>query len=79
MLNVSRNHLLAFNSLGVNYLLLISLYPLMANLLDVGNGVCVVTLTLDSQPRQGLARLQAKKEAWESCHMLPVVQESVRE
>jgi hypothetical protein len=40
MLNVSRNHLLAFNSLGVSYLLLISLYPLVANLLDVGNGVC---------------------------------------
>jgi hypothetical protein len=39
----------------------------------------VVTLTLGSQPRQEVARLQAKREAWEACRMLPGVQESVRE
>jgi len=31
---------------------------------------------LGSQPRQGVARLQAKKGAQESCRMLPRVQES---
>jgi hypothetical protein len=40
---------------------------------------CVTTLTLGLRPRQGLARLQAKREAWESYFMLPGVQKSVRE
>jgi hypothetical protein len=39
----------------------------------------VTTLALGSQPRQGLARLWAKKEARESHFMLPGVQKSVRE
>jgi len=39
----------------------------------------VATLALGSRPRQGLARLQAKKEAQESHIMLPGVWESVRE
>jgi hypothetical protein len=33
----------------------------------------VAILTLGSQPRQGVARLRAKKEARESCRMLPGV------
>jgi hypothetical protein len=37
------------------------------------NIVVVATLTLGSQPRQGLARLQTKKEARESHRMLPGV------
>jgi len=41
--------------------------------------IIVVTLTLGSQPRQGLAKVWAKKEAQESHFMLPGVQESVRE
>jgi hypothetical protein len=40
MLNVRKNHPQAFNNLGVSCFLLISLYPLVASLLDVGNGVC---------------------------------------
>jgi hypothetical protein len=32
--------------------------------------VCVATLTLGLQPRQGLAKVQAKSEAWESHFML---------
>jgi len=31
----------------------------------------VATLALGSRPRQGVVRLQAKKGARESCHMLP--------
>jgi hypothetical protein len=34
----------------------------------------VATLALGLQPRQGVARLQAKREARESCRMLPGVQ-----
>jgi hypothetical protein len=30
----------------------------------------VVTLTLGSQPKQGLAKVRAKSEAWESYFML---------
>jgi hypothetical protein len=33
--------------------------------------IFVTTLTLGSHPRQGLARLRAKREAWESHRMLP--------
>ncbi len=36
------------------------------------------TLALGSRPRQGLARVLAKREAWES-HFNPGVQKSVRE
>ncbi len=36
--------------------------------------VYVATLALDLQPRQGIARLQAKRETWESHHMLPRMQ-----
>ncbi len=32
--------------------------------------ICVATLALGSRPRQGLARVQAKNEAWESHFML---------
>jgi hypothetical protein len=39
----------------------------------------VVTLALGLWPRQGLARLQAKREAQESHLMLMAVQKSVRE
>jgi hypothetical protein len=39
----------------------------------------ITTLTLGLQPRQGLAKVQAKYEARESHFMLPRVQESVRE
>ncbi len=49
MLNVNRNHLQAFNSLGVSYLLSISLFnPFVANLLDVGNSVCFLEHTMVS-------------------------------
>jgi hypothetical protein len=41
-----RNHPQAFSSLGISYLLFISLYPLMASLLDVGNGVCFLEHTM---------------------------------
>jgi len=41
--------------------------------------IYVATLALGSRPRQGLARLWAKREAREPCHMFPGVQESVRE
>jgi len=39
----------------------------------------VATLALGLQPRQGVARLRAKREAQESCRMLSGVQENVRE
>jgi hypothetical protein len=39
----------------------------------------VATRTLGSQPRQGLARLWAEREAWESHLMFPGMQKSVRE
>jgi hypothetical protein len=38
----------------------------------------VTTLTLGSRPKQGLARVRAKREAWESHLMLLGVQKSVR-
>ncbi len=41
--------------------------------------IIVTTLTLGLQPRQGLARVRAKREAWESHFMLLGVHESVRE
>jgi hypothetical protein len=39
----------------------------------------VATLALGLQQRQGLARVWAKREAWESHLMLPRLQKSVRE
>ncbi len=39
----------------------------------------VAALTLDSQPRPGLTKVWAKKEARESHLMLRIVQKSVRE
>jgi hypothetical protein len=42
-------------------------------------GENVATLTLGSWPRLGLARLWAKREARESCHMFAWMQESVKE
>jgi hypothetical protein len=39
----------------------------------------VVTLALGLRPRQGLARVRAKREAWESHFVLLRVQKSVRE
>jgi len=41
--------------------------------------VCVATLALGLRPKQGLAKVRAKYEAWESHFMLPRVQASVRE
>jgi hypothetical protein len=38
----------------------------------------VATLALGLQPRHRVVGLQAKREAQESCHMLPGMQESVR-
>ncbi len=46
---------------------------------SVENGIPIATLVLSSRPKQGLARLWAKKEARESGRMLLRVQESVRE
>jgi hypothetical protein len=45
----------------------------------LGNIPFVTTLALGSRPRQGLARVQAKRETWESHFILPGVQKSVRE
>jgi hypothetical protein len=39
----------------------------------------VTTLILRTQPKQGFARVRAKREAWESHLMLPGVKKSVRE
>jgi hypothetical protein len=41
--------------------------------------LCVTTLALGPRPKQGFARLWAKKEAWESHLVLPGVQKNVRE
>jgi hypothetical protein len=41
--------------------------------------LCVATVALGSQPRQGFARLWARKEAWESHLVLLGVQKNVRE
>jgi hypothetical protein len=38
----------------------------------------VATLAFDTQPRQGLARLRAKRETQKSHHMLPGVQKVQR-
>jgi hypothetical protein len=43
------------------------------------SNIVVTTLTLGSQPRQGLARLWAKKETKNSHLMLPWMQKSVKE
>jgi hypothetical protein len=40
---------------------------------------CVTTLTLGSQPRQGLAKGWAKNETWESHFMFPRMWENVKE
>jgi len=47
-LNVNKNDLQAFSSLGISYLLFISLYSLVVNLLDVRNGVCFLEHTMVS-------------------------------
>ncbi len=39
----------------------------------------IATLALSSQPKHGLAKVQAENEAQESHFMLPRVQEGVRE
>jgi hypothetical protein len=39
----------------------------------------VTTLAMGSRPRQRLARLRAKKAAWKSHLMFPIMQKSVRE
>jgi hypothetical protein len=41
--------------------------------------VVVATLVSGLRPRQGLAKVQAKSEAWESHFMFSGMQESVRE
>jgi hypothetical protein len=46
MLNVHRNHPQAFSSLGISCLFFISFCPLVASLLDVGNGVCFLEHTM---------------------------------
>ncbi len=45
---VFRNHPQAFSSLGICYFLFISLYPFVASLLDVVNGVCFLEHTMVS-------------------------------
>jgi hypothetical protein len=42
-------------------------------------GEIVITLTLGLQHRQGLTKVRAKNEAWESHFMLSGMQKSVRE
>jgi hypothetical protein len=39
----------------------------------------IATLPLGLRPKQGLVKVQAKREAWELHFMLPGVQENVRE
>jgi hypothetical protein len=46
MLNVNRNYLQVFNSLGVNCFFFISLYPFVTSLLNVGNNVCFLKHTM---------------------------------
>ncbi len=41
--------------------------------------ISIATLALGSQPKQGLAKVRAKSETWESHFMFPGMQESVRE
>jgi hypothetical protein len=43
------------------------------------NTLFVTTLDLGSRPKQGLTRVKAKREAWESHFMFLGVQKSVRE
>jgi hypothetical protein len=59
---------------GVALLFAPKIYPLYLSLKKVGH---VATLTLGSRPRQGLARVRVKKEAWESHFMLLGMQKSV--
>jgi hypothetical protein len=46
-----------------------------------GNGIVhvIATLALGSQPKRGLAKVQAKNEAQESHFMIPGMWENVRE
>jgi hypothetical protein len=46
----------------------------MRTLTSSSNGESVATLALGSRPKQGVARLRAKRETRESRHMLPGVQ-----
>jgi hypothetical protein len=46
---------------------------------DKPMGVGVATLALGSQPRQGLVRLRAKREAWESHLVFSRMEKRVRE
>jgi len=52
---------------------------LTTTIMNILKKIHVATLALGSWPRQGVVRLQAKKEVQESCRMLSGVQESVRE
>jgi hypothetical protein len=58
-----------------------SLFPTFLYLisLNISFTNIIATLALGSRPRQGLPRVHAKREAWESHFMLPGVQKSVRE
>jgi len=52
--------------------------PQLWNICGILANIHVATIALGSQPRQGVVRLLAKREARESCHMLLGVQESVK-
>jgi hypothetical protein len=55
-------------------------YGLFAGCVTKGPVECpIATLALGSQPRQGLVRVRAKREAREAHFMFPGVQKSVRE
>jgi hypothetical protein len=66
----------------IEFILKLLIYPLVHHYIIISivyecylhNFIFVATLALGSWPKQGLARLRAKKEAWESHHMLPKVQ-----
>ncbi len=51
-----------------------SIYSFDIHFFIIINSLYVATLTLGSRPRQKVARLRAKRETWESHHMLPRVQ-----
>jgi hypothetical protein len=81
MLNVRRNHPKAFSSLGLSCLFFISFYPLVLNLLDVGNGVCFLEHTMVNHMCRNRSLGLATKARLQSCgpKESPGVKESVGE
>jgi hypothetical protein len=63
------------NFLKFPHLEIIFIYIFNYNLKKI---ICVVTLALGLQPRQGLAKVRANCEGWESHFMLSKVWENVR-